>query len=324
MAGGAGLGALAVPIAALAQQQGKVWRIGFFYFGSRQSALDSERYGMFMQGMRDLGYVEEKNFVLEARYGDGVSERLPALAAELLKLKVDVIVATGIPVYHALQKAGAALPIVITVSADPVADGIARSLARPGGNFTGLATGSFELFAKHVEFLKITVPKLSRVAVLWNPGNDSHPARLKEMLSIARKVGLQTVAVEGRTAQDIELGFATMTRERAGAVIILNDTFFVQQQRQIAELATRHKLPSIYGGIAYAEAGGLIGYGQNVGDNFRRAATYVDKILRGAKPGDLPIEQPTKLSLVINRKTAKAIGLTIPQELVLRADKVIE
>ena len=318
-----GLGALAGALPALAQQ-GKVWRIGFFYFGSRKSALDSGRNGLFLEGMRDLGYIEGKNYVLVERYADGVSERLPGLAAELLKSKVDVIVATGTPVYHALQKAGTTLPIVITVMADPVGDGFAKSLAQPGGNFTGLSTGTFELFPKHVELLKIAVPKLSRVAVLWNPANDAHPARLKEMLSIARKVGLQTVAVEGRTAQDIEVGFATMTRERTEAAIILNDTFFIQQMRQIAELAARHKLPSIFGGTEYAEAGGYIGYGQNISDNFRRAASYVDKILKGAKPGDLPIEQPTKLSLVINRKTAKAIGLNIPQELVLRADKVIE
>jgi len=318
-----GLGALAGALPVLAQQ-GKVWRIGFLYFGSRQSALESGRYGLFLQGMRDLGYVEGKNYALEERYADGVSERLPGLAAELLQSKVDVIVATGTPVYYALQKAGTTLPIVITVTADPVGDGFAKSLAQPGGNFTGLSTGTFELFPKHVELLKIAVPKLSRVAVLWNPANDAHPARLKEMLSIARKVGLQTVAVEGRTAQDIEVGFATMTRERTEAAIILNDTFFIQQMRQIAELAARHKLPSIFGGTEYAEAGGFIGYGQNISDNFRRAASYVDKILKGAKPGDLPIEQPTKLSLVINRKTAKAIRLAIPQELVLRADRVIE
>jgi len=319
-----GLGALAGALPALAQQKGKVWRIGFFYFGSRQSALESGRYDLFLQGMRDLGYVEGKNFTLETRFADGMSDRIPGFAAELVRSKVDVIVATGTPVYHALKKATSTLPIVITVTADPVADGIAASLARPGGNFTGLSTGSREVFPKHVEFLKIAVPKLSRIGILWNSANDAHPARMKEMQAIARQVGIQTVTADGRTVSDIERGFATMTRERAGAVIILNDTFFVQQQRQIAGLASNHKLPSIFGGIEYAEAGGLMGYGQNILDNFRRAATYVDKILKGAKPGDLPIEQPTRLTLVINRKTAKAIGLVFPQELELRADRVIE
>lgn len=322
------LGAAALsPRAVRAQSKpapGKAWRVGYFYFGSRQSAMNTGRYPLFIQGMRDLGYVEGKNLVIEARFADGISERLPGLATELVQLKVDVVVATGVPVYHALQKVTRTIPVVITVAADPVGEGFAASLARPGGNFTGLASGNVELFPKQIELLKIAMPKLSRIAVLWNPGNDAHPVRLKQLQAIAQKAGIQALGVGGRTPDDIERGFATMTRERAEAVIALNDTFFIQQLRQIAELSTRHKLPSLFGAIEYAEAGGLIGYGQNVTDNFRRAATYVDKILKGAKPGDLPIEQPTQLSLVINRRTAKAIGLTIPQELVLRADRVIE
>jgi putative ABC transport system substrate-binding protein len=318
-----GASVLAAPLASFAQQ-GKVWRIGFFYFGSRQSAMDTGRYQNFLQGMRELGYVEGRNFVIEARFADGVSERLPAFAAELVRLKVDVIVATGTPTCRVLQQATSTIPVVATVGADLVGEGFAASLARPGGNITGLATGNVELFPKHIELLKIAVPKLSRIAVLWNSANDAHPSRLKQLQAAARKTGIQASQVGARTAGEIERGFAAIKQERAEAVIILNDTYFVQQLRQIAELSARHKLPSLFGATEYAESGGLIGYGQNVADNFGRAASYVDKILKGAKPGELPIEQPTRLSLVINRKTAKAIGLTIPQELLLRADKVIE
>ncbi len=319
-----GLGALAEALPAFAQPKGKVWRIGFFYFASRQSAMETGRYKLFLQGMREHGYVEGKNLVIEARYGDGVSERLPGLAAELVQLKVDVIVATGTPVYRALQQVTRTVPIVITVAADPVGEGFAASLARPGGNITGLATGSVELYPKFIELLKIAVPKLSRMAVLWNPGNNSHPARLKQMQDIAQKAGIHALGVGGRTADEIERGFATMTRERAEAVVIVNDTFFIQQARQIGELTLKHRLPSIFGNTEFVDAGGLMGYGQDRLEPFRRAATYVDKILKGAKPGDLPIEQPTRLTLVINRKTAKAIGLTFSQELLLRADRVIE
>jgi putative ABC transport system substrate-binding protein len=303
---------------------GKVWRVGFFYFGSRQSAIETGRFGEFLKGMRELGYVEGKSFVIEARFADGVSERLAGLATELVQMKVDLIVATGVPVYRALQQVTRTIPIVITVAADPVGEGFAASLARPGGNITGTATGNVELYSKHIELLKIAVPKLSRIAVLWNPGNDAHLARLKKIQEIARDAGIQALGVGGRTADDIERGFATMARERAEALFVVNDTFFVQQLRQICELALKHRLPSIFGSTDYADAGGLIGYGQDGLGPYRRAATYVDKILKGAKPGDLPIEQPTRLSLVINRKTAKAIRLTIPQELLLRADRVIE
>ena len=313
-----------MPLAPFAQQKGKVARIGFFYFGSRQSALDTGRYQKFLQGMRELGYVEGKNLVIEGRFADGISERLPGLAAELVRLNPDVIVVTGTSGVYALKKATRTIPIVITAGADPVGEGFAASLARPGGNITGLATSNVEVFPKHVELLKTALPKLSRIAVLWNPANDVHSARLKQLQAVAQKAGIHAVGAGGRTADEIERGFATMTRERAEAVIILNDTFFVQQLRQIAELSAKHKLPSLFGAIEYAEYGGLMGYGQNVADNFHRAATYVDKILKGAKPGELPIEQPTRLSLAINRKTAKAIGLAIPQELVLRADRVIE
>jgi len=319
-----GASAIAAPLACFAQPQGSLRRVGFLYFASRQSALESGRYELFVQGMRELGYAEGRNYELVARFADGVSERLPGLVEELTRMKVDAIVATGTPVAAALKHAGGATPVVMTVGADPVGEGYAASLARPGGKFTGLATGNAELFAKHVELLKIALPKLSRIAILWNSANESHPARLKQVQVIAQRAGLRVVHAGAHTESEIERGFAAMIRERPEALIILNDTFFVQQLKQIAGLSVEHKLPSLFGAIEYAEAGGLIGYGQNVLDNFQRAATYVDKILKGAKPGELPIEQPTRVSLAINRRTARAIGFAVPQELLLRADRVIE
>jgi putative ABC transport system substrate-binding protein len=319
-----GLGALAEALPALAQQKGRIWRIGFFYYASRQSAIETGRYKLFVQGMRELGYTEGKDFVIEARYADGVRERLPGLAAELVQAKLEVIVATGTPVYQALQKATKTIPVIITTSPDPIRDGFAASLARPGGNFTGLSSSNADAIAKHVELMKTAVPKLSRIAVLMNPKNAGSFPQLKSLQAAAQKTGLQVLPVEASTPDDIERGFVTMVKERAGAVIFPGDSFFLQQVKQIAELAVKHRLPSIYVTREYPEADGLMSYGQNITENFRRAATYVDKILKGAKPGDLPIEQPTIFELIVNLKTAKAIGLTIPQELMLRADRVIE
>jgi putative ABC transport system substrate-binding protein len=319
-----GLGALSAALPSFAEQQGKVWRIGFLYFGSRRSALESGRYDAFLQGMRELGYLEGKHFVVEARFAEGKDELVPSLASEIVRSKIDVIVATGTAVYAALKRSTNTIPVVITVTSDPIGDGFAASLARPGGNFTGLSTGNVELFPKQIELLRITVPKLSRLAMLWNPANPGHPARVSAMRTIAQKAGIRALPVEARSYEEIERGFSEMSREHAQAVVVLNDTFFVQQFQQIAALAMKHRLPSIYGAVEYAESGGLMGYGQNVADNFRSAATFVDKILKGAKPGELPFEQPMRLRLVINRRTAKAIGLAIPQELLLRADRVIE
>jgi putative ABC transport system substrate-binding protein len=319
-----GLGALAEALPALAQQKGRIWRIGFFYYASRQSAIETGRYKLFVQGMRELGYTEGKDFVIEARYADGVRERLPGLAAELVQAKLEVIVATGTPVYQALQKATKTIPVIITTSPDPIRDGFAASLARPGGNFTGLSSNNAEAIAKHVELLKTTVPRLSRIAVLMNPTNAGSFPQLKSLQTAAQKIGLEVLPVEASTPDDIERGFGTMVKERAGAFIFPGDSFFLQQVKQIAGLAVKHRLPSIYVTREYPEADGLMSYGQNITENFRRAATYVDKILKGAKPGDLPIEQPTIFELIVNLKTAKAIGLTIPQELMLRADRVIE
>jgi ABC-type uncharacterized transport system substrate-binding protein len=316
--------ALSIVLPCFAQQPGKIRRIGFFYVGSRQSAMDTGRYGGFLQGMRELGYVEGKDFVVEMRFADGEYGRLPSLATELVRLKVDVIVATGTPAYRALKQSTSTIPIVITVTTDPVRDGFAASLARPGGNFTGLSNSIIDLMPKHIELLKTAVPKLSRVAVLSNPGNPAHPPQVKSLEAAARTLGIRVLQVNGGTPDEIERGFAVMARERADAVITLADTFFLQQMRQIAELALKHRLPSTHGALEYVEAGGFMTYGANFTDNFRLAAGYVDKILKGAKPGELPFEQPTRFYLMINRKTAKAIGLAIPQELLLRADRMIE
>jgi putative ABC transport system substrate-binding protein len=319
-----GAGVLAVPRGSLAQPQSKVARIGFLYFGSRQSSLDTGRYNAFVQGMRELGYVESTNVIIEARFADGKPERLPALAAELVRLKVDVIVATGTPVYRALQHATTTIPVVSTVMGDPVGEGFAASMARPGGNITGLSVSAVDLGPKLLELLKAAVPKLSRVAVLVQPENPGHPLRLKRIMSAAQKVGIQVVLAEAGTVQEIEREFAMMTKERANAAIILSDPFFLQESRPIAAQALKHRLPSISGNQEYSEAGGLMSYGANQVDNFRRAATYVDKILKGAKPGELPIEQPTRYYLVINRKTAMTLGLTIPQALLRKADEVLQ
>ncbi len=320
-----GTAALAPSLASFAQQPPtKVWRLGFFYFGSRKRAVESGRYDAFLRGMRELGYVEGKHFVLETRFADGKAEILPGLAADLLRSNVDLIVATGTPTYHALKKATTTIPIVITAGGDPVADGLAASLARPGGNITGLSNMGTDLTPKLLELLVIAAPKVSRVAVLLNPINGSHPARLKMIQGAAQIIRVNVLRVDGQTPGDIERAYATMTRERVQAVIILNDGFLLQQIPQIAALAIKHRLPSISATTEYPEAGGLMGYGSDIVDHFRRAATYVDKILKGARPAEMPIEEPTIFKLVINRKTATALGITLSQELLLRADRVIE
>jgi putative tryptophan/tyrosine transport system substrate-binding protein len=318
-----GAGALAVPRSSSAQPQSKVARIGFLYFGSRQSSLDTGRYNAFVQGMRELGYVEGTSFIIESRFAEGKTERLPALAAELIRLKVEIIVATGLPSYRALQHATSTIPIVCTVMADPVGNGFAASMARPGGNITGLATSADELGPKLLELLKAAVPKLSRVALLLQPENPGHPLRLKRVMFAAQRIGIQVVLTEAGTVQEIEREFGVMTKERAQAAIIFSDAFFLQESRAIATQALKHRLPSISANREYCEAGGLMSYGANLVENFRRAATYVDKILKGAKPGELPFEQPTRYQLTINGKTAVALGLTIPSTLLRQADEVI-
>jgi ABC-type uncharacterized transport system substrate-binding protein len=316
-----GVCALASPLALFAQQE-KLRRIGLLSVRSRKSLVDAGRYGAFLKGMQELGYVEGKHFLIEGRYADGKFERVPGLAEELVRLKVDVIIAEGNAANRAAQQATATIPVVITVSPDPVGQGFAASFARPGGNVTGLASG--DVVSKYLELITIAVPGLSRIAVLANPANAGHAERRQTILAAAQKAGVTVVPVDARNQEDIERAFARMTQERAKAVVILADTYFAEQERRIAELALKRRLPSIFNTPEYPEVGGLMSYGPDLNENFRHVATFVDKILKGAKPGELPFELPMRLHLVLNRKTAKAIGLAIPQELLLRAERVIE
>ncbi len=319
-----GAGALAAPFGTFAQQQGKVWRVGFLSARRRPAALDLDYYGAFPRKMSELGYVEGRNLQIEWRFADGEYARLPGMAAELVRLKMDAIMALGPPSASAAHKATTIIPIVIVVSVDPVAAGFVKSLARPGGNITGLSNLAGDISAKHLEMLRAMVPRLSRVAVLVNPANSAHAEIVKNVQAAAKNAGIKALPVNAQTPQEIESAFFAIARERAGAVVVGLDPLFIQQERQIAAQAAKHRLPSIFSNREYAEAGGLMSYGQNQVEIYRRAAEYVDKIFKGAKPADLPVEQPTKFELIINGKTAKALGLKIPQSLLISADKVIE
>ena len=318
-----GAGALA-PLASFAQQPGKVWRIGWL-FHIRKPDTDSHFTEGFPQGMRELGYLEGKNLVLERRYTDGNIDRLPGLAAELVRMRVDVIVSGSPPATKAAQQATSMIPIVFLADADPIGNSLVASLARPGGNITGLSTIAADIVPKHLEMLHSLVPGLSRVAVLVNPDEgDSQTSQLRSVQATGQKSGATIQSFDARISKDIENAFAQMTRWKAGGLIVARGPFLNSQVRLLAELSAKHRLPTISGLSEYVQAGGLISYGPSLTDMFRRGATYVDKILKGAKPGDLPIEQPTKFELVVNLKTAKALGLTIPQSVLLRADRVIE
>ena len=313
------LGTLFAPLATPAQQPpGKTARIEFL--GDVPSFLDEA----FRQGLRELGYVEGQNIAIEHRAAEWKYERLPGLAAELVRLKVDVIVAASGPATEAAKQATRTIPIVFTVSGDPVAEGFVASLARPGGNLTGLATISPELVGKQLEMLKAVAPKVSRVAVLQNPDQPSHASAVRQAEDPARALGVQLQVLKARTPAEIEAAFAAMSSQRAGGVLVLRDAVFRAQRAQIVALAAKSRLPAVYGLREEAEAGGLMAYGASVPQMFQRAATYVDKILKGAKPADLPVEQPTKFEFVINMKTAKALGLTIPPSVLGRADEVIQ
>ncbi len=311
---------LGVVAMAQAQQAKKVPRIGLLVPGS-ESAF-SIRTEAFRQGLRELGYVEGKNIAIEYRWAEGNLDRLPALAAELVLLKVDLIFASG-NAARAAKSATRTIPIVAT-SADPVGTGLVASLARPGGNITGLSLLSPELSGKRLELLKETVPKLSRVAVLLNPTAANSPSDLKETQTAARSLGMQLQLLEARSPDKFDPSFSAMMREHAGALVVTTDLMFLDNRTRIVSLAAKNRLPVMYYDRSFVEAGGLMSYGADIDDLFRRAATYVDKILKGAKPADLPVEQPTKFELVINLKTAKQIGLTIPPNVLVRADKVIK
>ena len=318
-------GLLAAPLAAEAQQAAKGARIGYL---ASNLAAGPHLHEAFRQGLRDLGYVGGRNLVIEYRDAGGKLDRLPALAAELVALKIDVIVAAGgTPAALAAKQATRTLPIVFTAAADPVTDGLVPNLARPGGNVTGLSLLFPELVGKCLELLKQAVPGVSRVAVLWQPGGlgeRTEKDMLKEAGVAARALGVRLQFVEARGLADFEGALLDMTRARAGALTVLPSPTFLYERRRLVDLAAKNRLPTVFPLRDYVDAGGLMSYGPNLADLYRRAATYVDKILKGAKPGDLPVEQPTEFELVINLKTAKALGLTIPPSLLGRADQVIE
>ncbi len=320
----AGLCTLAAPLGSFAQQPTRVWRIGILSVRSRPGSFQGDSYGAFLKGLRELGYVEGKNIVIEWRFAEGKYERLPDLAAELVGLKVDVLAVVNTAVIRAARQATGTIPIVMLTSSDPVGSGFVASLARPGGNITGLSNVIGDIAPKYVELLTIVVPKLSRVAVLLNPANTQHRSTFSNIQTAAANAGIKAFPVEAETAQQVESAFAAMVQQRAGAMIVAIDARFTDYLPQIVGLAARNRMPAMFPERGYVESGGLMSYGQDFAESYRRAAAYVDKIFKGAKPAELPVEQPTKFELVINRKTAKALGLTIPQELLLRADKVIE
>jgi putative ABC transport system substrate-binding protein len=312
------LGLVAAPLAGQAQPA-KVPRLGLLW----PDSLPSPRVDEFRRGLRDLGYVEGKTIVIEYRYAEGKRDRLPELASELVRLQVDVIVALSTLAALPAKRPTAAIPIVMT-SGDPVGTGLVASLARPGGNVTGLTAFSPDLVGKRLELLKQAVPPLVRVAVLWDSEGPSKRLEFKEAQATAPALGLQLQSLEVRAPQpDLEGAFGAASRGRAQGLLVLNNPLALTYRAQIAGMALSHRLPSMFDGRDYAEAGALMAYGANVGDLFRRAATYVDKILKGAKPADLPVEQPTRLELIINLKTAKALGFTIPETVLARADEVI-
>ena len=319
-----GLGTFATPLAAFAQQQGRIRRIAYLDVGSRQSTVDAGRFAALMQGLREFGYVEGRDFILEARFADGNADLVGGLAAELVRQNPDLILTLGSAASHAAQRKTATIPIVVISSPDPVSEGFATSLARPGGNITGMSNGADDTVQKLVELLMVAAPKLKRIAVLTNPANLAHPPLLLRLQTASGQASKQILTVNMRTPEEIERGFAAMGRDHVDALVILADAMLFQQRTQIAGLALKHRLPSIYALSGYAEAGGLMSYGADNTDNFRRSAIFVDKILKGAKPGDIPFEQPTRYYLVINRKTASTLGIKPTNELLGRADKVIE
>ena len=320
-------GLLAAPLAAEAQQAGKVYRVGMLWFGS---SLDDPpvrlRLDAFQQGLREQGYMEGRNVAFEHRYARGKYELLPDLAAELVRLKVDIIVTPGNPpATLAAKQATSTIPIVFISAADPVASGFVASLARPGGNITGgTSLVGPGLVGKRLALLQEAVPKLSRVAVLSNPTTPDARVFIGEAEVAARSLKVQLQIVEGRGPADFSGAFAAMTKEHASAILIQQDAIFLFNGKQLAELAAKNRLPAMYGLREHVEAGGLMAYAASLAELSRRASTYVGKILQGAKPGDLPVEQATKFDLVINLKTAKALGLSIPPSLLQRADQVIE
>ena len=333
-----GSGALTAPFAALAQQPnapaapagapGKIWRVGFLSLPTRPANLDTHYLGAFAQGMRELGYVEGKNLLIEWRFADNAPQRLPALAQELVQWKPDVLVTAATSGAVALQKTGTTIPIVMTTTVDPVGLGLVKSLARPGGNITGVSNLNAELGPKRLEMLlamtATATARVSRVAVLLSPAEPSGVTSLAGIEAAATKLGVKILPVPAYTVGEIDQAFIQMRQSQAGALLLVLNTFFQQQRQQISELAAKHRLPTMTPDRLYPEAGLLMSYGADLAGFIRRMAYFVDRIFKGAKPADLPVEQPLRYDLVINGKTAKALGLKIPQSLLISAEKVIE
>jgi putative ABC transport system substrate-binding protein len=297
-------------------------RIAFVYSGSKQSAQETGRYDAFVTAMRKLGYIDGQTYSLETRFANDKTDALPALAAAVVKLKPDVIVATGTPLYRALRYATTTIPVVVTVTQDPVADGLASSLARPGGNFTGLSVTAAVLGPKHLEIMREAFPRLSRLAVLLNPTNVAHPTYFVRLVAEAQKANIQITLVEAGSPTEIEAGLRAVA-QKVDALVILSDTFFVGQAKQLAMHTAKHRLPAIFHDAAFANAGGLFSFGPDLTNNFSNAAIYVDKILHGANPAELPFEQPSVYHLLINMKSAEALGLKLPNTLTVRASQLI-
>ena len=315
------VGILATPRATRAQQAGKIYRIGFLW---DSPAVWPHALAAFRQGLRERGWIEGQNVIVEYRWAEGKFDRLPAMAEELARLKVDVIVAPTSIYTAAAKRATSSIPIVFASHADPVASGHVENLARPGGNATGTTIIMSETMAKSMELLKATVPGLTRVAVISDPATPSHRPALKAVEEAGRILNQRVQSLSVRSVTEFDGAFSSAVQERAGAVLVLSTPLYIGAAKRLAELAVVHKIPTMFGPREHVEVGGLLSYSPDRADLYRRAAGYVDKILRGAKPAEMPVEQATKFELVINLKTAKALGLTIPPSLLLRADQVIE
>jgi len=316
------LGILLGPLAAQAQQTGKPYRIGFL--GNSTAALEANLVGPFRAGLRDLGYVEGRNVLIEYRWTEGKYERFPALIGDLVALKVDVIVTAGTPATLAVKKATTSIPLVMVAVGDPVGTGIVPSLSRPGGNITGLTSISTEMDGKRLELLREVIPNVSHIAVLWNAASPLQVLAEKQTRAAAQVLRMNVLSLGVRTMEEIEGAFAAIVRERPGALLVLADRLFLHHRARIMDFAARHRLPGVHAYRELVEAGGLMSFGPSYADMHRRAAYFVDRILKGAKPADLPVERPATFELVINLKAAKALGLTIPQSVLLRATEVIQ
>lgn len=317
-----GAGVLAAPFAALSQQSGKVWRIG--WISNDRGSANAPMFAAFREGMRDLGYVEGRNLVIDARWGEGSNERLEQLAVELVKSKPDIIVTQGGPATHPVMRAGATMPVVFGYSGDPVEGGVVASLARPGRNFTGTTFLSFDLVGKRLELLKEAMPGLKRIATLANPQHPGEQGELRASQAAAKALGLSLQYFPAQNAAQVDEALAGILKSRSEAVDVFPDALLVRSSDRIAAFSIANRIPAISGWAQFADGGNLMSYGPSLRSMYRRLATYVDKIVKGARPADLPVELPTTVELVVNLKTAKALGVRIPQSILLRADRVIE